>query len=219
MNCRYSFLQYWELCCSYSRTLNLILSFKRLKNGLLTRHFELSTKDLAATSLTQLKTPKMVSERSDFFFQFCIYWMILTMAFYAYVGEKVPWLIIHQLLPMSFVAVYKLNWQKIAFALIGCLFLALMTWHVAFIPADINEPIVQVQNSEDIRDVMNIMDNSSQVVLASKDYWPLPWYYRGDRWNKITFYGQVEDEKTLIREPSGRDHSSRYRKLSLLTGI
>ena len=66
--------------------------------------------------------------------------MILTMAFYAYVGEKVPWLIIHQLLPMSFVAVYKLNWQKIAFALIGCLFLALMTWHVAFIPADINEP-------------------------------------------------------------------------------
>ena len=102
---------------------NLILTGKRLKNWLLTRHFELSTEDLAATSLTQLKTPNDRHEKSDLFFQFCIYWMILTMAFYAYVGEKVPWLIIHQLLPMCFVAVYKLNWQKIAFALIGCLFL------------------------------------------------------------------------------------------------
>ena len=173
----------------------MTLTVKRLKNWLLTRHFELSTKDLAATSLTQLKTPKTVSERSDFFFQFCIYWMILTMAFYAYVGEKVPWLIIHQLLPMSFVAVYKLNWQKIAFALIGCLFLALMTWHVAFHPCRYKRTDCSGSELRGYQDVMNIMDNSSQVVLASKDYWPLPWYYRGDRWNKIVFYGQVEDEK------------------------
>ena len=86
--------------------------------------------------------------------------MLITMAFYAYVGEKVPWLLIHQLLPMCFVAVYKLNWQKTVIALVGCIFLVTMTWHVAFIPADINEPIVQVQNSEDLRAVMHIMDNS-----------------------------------------------------------
>jgi predicted membrane-bound mannosyltransferase len=129
--------------------------------------------------------------------------MILTMAFYAYVGEKVPWLLIHQLLPMCFVAAYNLNWQKIAFALIGCIFLLLMTWHVAFIPTDINEPIIQVQNSEDMRGVMNLMDASDHVVVASKDYWPLPWYYRGDRWNKITFYGQTEDEKTLTANHPG----------------
>ena len=83
-----------------------------------------------------------------FFFRFCLVWMLITMAFYAYVGEKVPWLLIHQLLPMCFVAVYKLNWQKTVIALVGCIFLVTMTWHVAFIPADINEPIVQVQNSE-----------------------------------------------------------------------
>ena len=85
-----------------------------------------------------------------------------------------------------------------------------MTWHVAFIPADINEPIVQVQNSEDLRDVMNIMDNSSHVVLASKDYWPLPWYYRGDRWDKITFYGQIEDDKNPDTGSSGCHHPPRY---------
>jgi uncharacterized protein (TIGR03663 family) len=182
---------------------SLTLAGRRVKNWLKSRRFELSTADLASTSLTQIRTPRATTEKSDFFFQFCIYWMILTMAFYAYVGEKVPWLLIHQLLPMCFVAAYKLNWQKIAFALIGCIFLILMTSHVAFIPTDINEPIIQVQNSEDMRDVMNLIDASDHVVVASKDYWPLPWYYRGDRWNKITFYGQIEDEKTLTENHPG----------------
>ena len=182
---------------------NLALTGRRIKNWLKSRRFELSTADLATTSLAQIRTPLATTEKSDFFFQLCIYWMILTMAFYAYVGEKVPWLLIHQLLPMCFVATYKLNWQKIVFALIGCIFLILMTWHVAFVPVDINEPIIQVQNSEDLREVMTLIDASDHVVVASKDYWPLPWYYRGDRWNKITFYGQTEDEKTLTENHPG----------------
>jgi uncharacterized protein (TIGR03663 family) len=173
------------------------LFLRRVKNWLYFRNYGLSTSELAEESIRQLQSPQ-VSSKSEEFFRLCIYWMLLSMAFYAYVGEKVPWLIIHQLLPMCFVAVYRLNWQKIVFALIGCGFLLLMTWHVAFIPADINEPIVQVQNSEDMRQVMQIMDNSSHIVLASKNYWPLPWYYRGDRWNKITFYGDIVDEQTLL---------------------
>jgi uncharacterized protein (TIGR03663 family) len=162
------------------------------------------TSELAALSLQQLKNQKPAPAKSDIFFRFCIYWMILIMAFYAIVGEKVPWLIIPQLLPMCFIAVYKLSWQKMAFALIGCIFLILMTWHVAFVPADINEPIVQVQNSEDLREVMHLIDASDRVVIASKNYWPLPWYYRGDRWlKKIKFYGDVTDEATLIQGNPG----------------
>ena len=130
--------------------------------------------------------------------------MIATMAFYAYVGEKVPWLIIAQLLPMCFVATYNLNWQKTAFALAGCIFLIVMTWHVAFVPVDINEPIVQVQNSEEMREVMALMDASDRVVIASKDYWPLPWYYRGDIWKeKIEFYGDRTDVETLTQNNPG----------------
>jgi predicted membrane-bound mannosyltransferase len=125
------------------------------------------------------------------------------MALYAYVGEKVPWLIIPQLLPMCFVATYQLNWQKTIIALVGCLFLIGMTWHVAFVPADISEPIVQVQNSEDMRIVMQLMDASDRVVIASKDYWPLPWYYRGDRWNKIKFYGDQGTQKTITENKPG----------------
>ncbi|MDD1715736.1 MAG: TIGR03663 family protein, partial [Methanolinea sp.] len=141
-------------------------------------------------------TPASFDKR-ELFFLFCIVWMGATLAAYAYIGEKVPWLIIHQLLPMIFVGVYLMTPRKTVFALAGCIFLILMTWHVAFVPADINEPIVQVQNSEDMRTVMKLIDASDTVVLASKDYWPLPWYYRGDGWNKIKFYGQVIDESAV----------------------
>ena len=182
---------------------NPSLFIKRMINWVKYRGSGIPIAELAAVSLQQLITQKPEYSKSDEFFRFCIYWMILIMAFYAVVGEKVPWLIIPQLLPMCFVAVYKLNWQKMVFAIIGCLFLILITWHVAFIPADINEPIVQVQNSEDLRDVMQLIDASDHVVVASKNYWPLPWYYRGERWNKIKFYGDIVDENTLTQDDPG----------------
>ncbi|MGD1004720.1 MAG: flippase activity-associated protein Agl23 [Methanoregulaceae archaeon] len=171
--------------------------YKRIKNVILNRTFALSTKDLTEISIRQLNAQTQIHSKSDEFFRLCIWWMLLSMAFYGYVQEKVPWLLIHQLLPIIFVAVYKLNWQKVVFALVGMIFLAVITWHVAFIPIDINEPIVQVQNSEDLRQVMTVIDHANHVTLASKNYWPLPWYYRGDRWNKITFYADKQDEKTL----------------------
>ena len=179
------------------------LFIKQIQYRIRYRSSVIPISDLAAVSTQQLKIQKREYSKSDAFFGFCIYWMILIMAFYAIVGEKVPWLIIPQLLPMCFVAVYKLNWQKMVFAIPGCLFLILITWHVAFIPADINEPIVQVQNSEDLRDVMRLIDASDHVVIASKNYWPLPWYYRGDRWNKIKFYGDITDEQTLTLDNPG----------------
>jgi uncharacterized protein (TIGR03663 family) len=177
--------------------------FIQLKNWIRNRDGRLSTAQLAEISRTHIHEKLAGYSRSDEFFRFCIYWMLLTMAFYAYVGEKVPWLLIHQLLPMCFVAVYKLSWQKTFVTLAGCIFLIVMTWHVAFIPADINEPIIQVQNSEDMRTVMLLIDTSDHVVIASKDYWPLPWYYRGDRWNKISFYGNLVDESTLTQSQPG----------------
>ena len=86
-------------------------------------------------------------------------------------------------------------------------FLIIMTLHVAFDPGDINEPIVQVQNSEDMRTVMALIDASNSTVVASKDYWPLPWYYRGDRWNKMRFYGQIVDTGTIYSLATRyRDH-------------
>jgi len=184
--------------------LHPVLFFRKIRNWFRERRYTLPVSDLAAVTLRQMRDAQDVNKKSEEFFRFCIVWMLAMMAFYAWVGEKVPWLIIAQLLPMCFVATYRLNWQKTAFALVGCLFLIVMTWHVAFIPADINEPIVQVQNSEDLREVMGLMDNASLVVIASEDYWPLPWYYRGNVWNKkIRFYGNITDIGTLTEKDPG----------------
>jgi uncharacterized protein (TIGR03663 family) len=185
------------------RGIDFRLLLMRIKLWVTSRRTAMSVQDLTTISIRQLQEEKPIRSKSDEFFRLCIYWMILTMAFYAYVGEKVPWLLIPQLLPMCFVAVYQLNWQKTVIALVGCLFLIAMTWHVAFVPADINEPIVQVQNSEDMRLVMQLMDNSDKVVIASKDYWPLPWYYRGDRWNKIQFFGDQQTEEIITKNQPG----------------
>ena len=175
------------------------LAGKKILNWVRTRSFTLPAADLVTVSIQQMAAARREPGKTDEFIRFCIWWMLLTMAFYAWVGEKVPWLIIPQLLPMIFVATYRLNGWKIGFALLGTVFLIVMTWHVCFVPADINEPIVQVQNSEDMRIVMNLMDHSNHVVIASQDYWPLPWYYRGDRWNKlISFYGDKVDIPTLF---------------------
>ncbi|MCQ8894782.1 MAG: TIGR03663 family protein [Methanolinea sp.] len=138
-------------------------------------------------------------DRKELFFFFTTAWFLSTLAAYAYIGEKVPWLIIHQLLPAILLSVYLMGTRKMVFALAGCVFLLLMAVHVAFIPADINEPIVQVQNSEDMRTVMALIDASDSVAIASENYWPLPWYYRGGKWNRMHFYGKIVDEDTIYQ--------------------
>jgi len=139
-------------------------------------------------------------DKTEFFFIFSLYWMVSSLFIYGIIGEKVPWLLLHQLLPMIFVAVYKMDAKKMVFCLLACLYFIGMTWHLCFIPIDLNEPIVQVQNSEQFLEVMDLINISDRVVIASDTYWPLPWYYRGESWKKFTFYGQRVDEEVIYRD-------------------
>jgi len=133
------------------------------------------------------------------FIRFSIWWMVASLAVYAYLGEKVPWLILHQLLPMIFVATYRLDRLKMVIVTVGAVFLLGMTLHVAFTPGDIAEPIVQVQNSEDLRLVMQWMDESDRIAIATDTIWPLNWYYRDeDRWSKITYFGGKSNKGSLM---------------------
>jgi uncharacterized protein (TIGR03663 family) len=141
-----------------------------------------------------------IPDKSQFITLFALYWAVLSMIFYAAVGEKVPWLVIHQLFPLILLASYKISGKKTILAGIAVIYLVVMMCHVCYTPADINEPIVQVQNSEQMRDVMKLIDNSGLVVVASESYWPLPWYYRGDKWDKIQFYGSRVDPDVFINK-------------------
>ncbi len=164
--------------------------------------------------------PPAVDRRNEFFI-FCLVWMAGTMLMYGYIGEKVPWLIIQQLLPMCLAATWCLRekppeervvrhdawkWVTVAFIVFSVfapiygLGLAYTTHHVQFVREDISEPIVQVQNSEDLRGVFADMNAADRVVIASQNYWPLPWYFRGDRWDKIQFYGNRIDESAVLAQ-------------------
>ena len=140
--------------------------------------------------------PRVIDRQKEFA-RFAIFWMVLSLAVYAYIGEKVPWLILHQLLPMIFVAVYLMTTKKAVIATVAGIFLIAMTLHVAFTPADINEPIVQVQNSEDLREVFAKIDAADRVAVATETYWPLPWYYRGDHAAKLSYYSQKVSDSTI----------------------
>jgi uncharacterized protein (TIGR03663 family) len=136
-------------------------------------------------------------DRQKEFARFAIFWMLLSLAIYAYIGEKVPWLILHQLLPMIFVAVYAMTTRKAIIAVAASIFLVAMTLHVGFTPADINEPIVQVQNSEELREVFTKIDAADRTAIATDNYWPLPWYYRGENASKLAYFSQKVSEATI----------------------
>ena len=155
-----------------------------------------TTAELVERSLVQIRGPKGLQKQEEFM-RFSIYWLLLSLGAYAYIGEKVPWLVLHQLLPLIFVSVYAMTQRKAIVAVLFSIFLILCLWHVAFVPADVNEPVVQVQNSEDLRTVMVLIDDADTVAIASSNYWPLPWYYRGERADKLIYYGSALDAGRL----------------------
>jgi uncharacterized protein (TIGR03663 family) len=172
----------------------------RIADRIRGRRAEPTMAELVSRSLSQLGVVARNLKQEEFT-RFAVLWTILMMAAYGYIGEKVPWLILPQLLPMVFVAVYRLTDTKTLIAVVSTIFLILCTWHVAFVPADVNEPIVQVQNSEQMREVMTLMRQVDRVAIASKNYWPLPWYFRGDAGKNISYFSRRVDEDILLREP------------------
>lgn len=142
-----------------------------------------------------------VLNRQEEFIRFAIYWTIIACLTYAYIGEKVPWLSLHQLVPMIFVAAYALSFAgkyTKPLMILACAFLLVVTFHVAFTPADIAEPIVQVQNSEDLVEMMAAIDAADKVAISSDQGWPYTWYYRGDAWEKISYYGRKISEDSVL---------------------
>ncbi|HJJ39370.1 MAG TPA: TIGR03663 family protein, partial [Methanocorpusculum sp.] len=141
--------------------------------------------------------------REHEFIRFAIFWMIISIITYAYLGEKVPWLSLHQLLPMILVAAFGLavlkgKRQKVI-AVITVIFLCIVTGATVFVPADINGPIVQVQNSEELRPLLEEMKNADRVaILSSQTTWPFMWYFCED-WGKnekLTYFGTLIPQRS-----------------------
>lgn len=143
-----------------------------------------------------------IPNKHHFFVLFALYWAILSGFCYAAIGEKVPWLLIHQLFPLILLAAYGLQGKKVLLVGLGLavIFLIGMTGHVCFTPGDLNEPIVQTQNSEDLIPVMDLIASSSMSVVTTDAYWPFPWYFRGEDWKKIVLLSQKPAASLILQK-------------------
>ena len=138
--------------------------------------------------------------REHEFMLFAIFWLVISLITYAYIGEKVPWLSLHQLLPMIIVAAFGLTVVKkglvqiiIAIAAIICL--CTVMGATVFTTHDIDGPIVQVQNSEELRPLFSEIEKADKVaILSDSATWPFRWYLR-DVWsNKVDLFNSLIPE-------------------------
>jgi len=123
---------------------------------------------------------------------FFIYWFLTSFLIYSYLGEKVPWLSIHILLPAIFIAFEFLTRvpMRKPLLLVFILLLSYTVYSSVLVnyvhPANPKEPLVYVQTSVDVPEVVKEL-KGHRIAILSDDYWPFPWYLRDESvsyWSK-----------------------------------
>ena len=127
-----------------------------------------------------------------------LWWAFLSWALYAMANEKVPWLLVHMILPFSLLGGWWLSRLWTSWSArekgelpalgvlcgLGALFLLRNTWATNFERAVTHrEPMFYAQTSEAFRDeMMRSLDKSSQqpgdIWLHNDRQWPGAWYFR-----------------------------------------
>ncbi|MBD3266175.1 hypothetical protein GF373_05850, partial [bacterium] len=137
---------------------------------------------------------------------FLIYWSVLSILIYAGLNEKVPWLMVHQVLPLVLLAgvfigdlIDKMNSRAMRYTII--LFVSIFVVYEArtniilnfYNPDDPRESIVYTQSSHQVKEIAAIVDEGARllgreylppnpskqiVAMHSEGTWPLYWYFR-----------------------------------------
>ncbi len=160
--------------------------------------------------------------RNDPFFGFLVFWAVGSLAIYAWAREKVPWLTVHPLLPITILAAIGIGdlwgdriekrWRA-ALAIIGLL-LAVNTGGMVLAcfrygAHDVEreprhaEMLAYVQTTRDFvralepveRAKLRVPAGQAVITVAGEATWPLTWYLRdvATRW-----LGRIEDASTPI---------------------
>jgi len=127
-----------------------------------------------------------------------LWWAFLSWALYAVANEKVPWLLVHLILPFALLGGWWLSrlWASWAarekselpalagLCTLGALFLLRNTWATNFERAAVHrEPMFYAQTSEDFRDEMlrSLSRTNGQpggIWMHGDKQWPGAWYFR-----------------------------------------
>ncbi|MEM2925675.1 MAG: TIGR03663 family protein, partial [Methanocellales archaeon] len=128
----------------------------------------------------------------NLFMIFTVYWAVASFLIYSYIQEKVPWLILHVLLPQCIIAASYIGKEIERHSKRTFLIFLILTSFLIYSSLNLNylnsynpqEPLVYVQTSGDVKRVMNkiqVLSNNSRhvpITIVANDYWPFPWYLR-----------------------------------------
>ncbi len=161
-------------------------------------------------------------ERAAPFLRFVVYWALASLAIYAWAREKVPWLTVHPLLPMTILAAIGLAglWRdrrqprvRLALAAVGLLlalnasamYLACFRYgahDVAREPGHA-EMLAYVQTTRDLVRALGVVEKArgrvpagqNVITVSGESSWPLTWYLRD---TPTTWAPRVQNASTPI---------------------
>lgn len=142
---------------------------------------------------------------------FVSFWAILIYVVYSFIPYKTPWLVVNILLPLSILAgifvngifgIVKKRWHYAIFYPIYVIIFGIFCYQSIMLNFknydDERYELVYVQTKRDVYNLMNRMESLSNtsgksivINIVSKEYWPLPWYFR--EYKNARFWGSVID--------------------------
>jgi uncharacterized protein (TIGR03663 family) len=155
--------------------------------------------------LAALDRLRLRGERAAPFLRFVVYWALASLAIYGWAREKVPWLTVHPLLPITILAAIALAdlWRdrartgpRVALAAIGLLlavnaggmYLASFRYGAHDLARDPNhaEMLAYVQTTRDLvraledvpRAKARVPEGQPVITVSGEASWPLTWYLR-----------------------------------------
>jgi uncharacterized protein (TIGR03663 family) len=177
-------------------------------------------------------------KRQDPFFGFLVFWTIASLAIYSWAREKVPWLTVHPLLPITILAAIGLSdlWSdrkekrpRIALAIAGLLLavnasgmlLACFRYGAYDVEKEPGhgEMLAYVQTSRDLVRALAPLEKARQrvpagqpvITVAGEATWPLTWYLRD---TQTRWVGRIEDASTPIVVADWNAEGSLQKQLS-----
>ncbi len=128
-----------------------------------------------------------------------VWWAVVSMLVYTWASEKMPWLVLHMLLPILLLAAVAVQWlyeqrASVWRTGVGVILAAGMLYmlHAAIAlsydhPADPEEMLVYTQTSPDVQlavsqvqqvQLRSGLGTQMPIVVDPEDWWPLTWYLR-----------------------------------------
>jgi uncharacterized protein (TIGR03663 family) len=173
-----------------------------------------------------------IREKNPFLI-FIAYWAAASLLTYSYLQEKVPWLVVHIVLPFGILAgtyiseilpTLKFKPKHIEALVVGILVLsvsvsAYQSMSVNFYKStDPDELLVYTQASPDIYKVLDKIEeldggkNRVEILVADPDnlYWPLPWYLRDYKHRSYSGTVPLHSSADVVIVPKSRSEDLAY---------